>query len=87
MIYISRKEDTYWNKQRHMNLWFKKQLFLYNFIHNTGIKSYLQRRALALEGFPQPSKSQPFLPLSGVYLYYSSAETILWNKPTDYFQS
>ena len=68
-----------------MNLWFKKQLFLFNFIHNIGIKYYLQWRASALEGFPQPSKSQAFLPLSGVYLYYSSAETILQNKPTDCF--
>ena len=70
-----------------MNLWFKKQLFLCNFIHNTGIISYLQWRASALEGFPQPSKSQPFLPLSGVYIYYSSVEDILRNKPTDCFQS
>ena len=58
-----------------MNLWFKKQLFLYNFYHNTGIKSYLQRRASTLEGFSQPSKSQPFLPLSGAFLYNPIAET------------
>ena len=38
-----------------------------------------------LKLFPQPSNS--FLPLSGVYLYYSSAETTLQNKPTDCFQS
>ena len=68
-----------------MNLCLKKQLFLCNLIHNTGIKSYFQRRASALEGFPQPSNS--FFPLSGVYLYHSSAETNLRNKPTDCFQS
>ena len=67
------KEDTYWEKQRHMNLYHEKQLLLYNFIHNTGIKYYLQWRASALECFPtQPT---PFLPLSGMYLYYSNAET------------
>ena len=68
------KEDTYWEKQRHMNLYHEKQLLLYNFIQNTGIKSYLQWRASARECFPiQPTNS--FLPLSGVYLYYSSADT------------
>ena len=36
--HIARKEDTYWEKQWHMNLCYDKQLFLYNFIHNTGIK-------------------------------------------------
>ena len=56
-----------------MNLCHEKQLFLCNFIHNTGIKFYLQWRASALECFPiQPTI--PFLPLSGVYLYYSSVE-------------
>ena len=86
-MHISLKENTYWKKQRHMNLHLKKQLFLCNFIHNTGIKSYLQWRSSALEGFPQPSKSQPFIPLSGVYIYHSSGETILRNKPTYCFQS
>ena len=67
------KEDTYWEKQRHMNLCHEKQLLLCNFIHNTGIKSYLQWRALALECSPiQPT---PLLPLSGVYLYNSNVET------------
>ena len=56
-----------------MNLCHEKQLFLYNFIHNTGIKSYLQWRASALECFPiQPTL---FLPLPRVYLYNSNAET------------
>ena len=41
------KEDTYWEKQRHMNICYDKQLFLYNFIHNTGIK-------LIYNGEPQP---------------------------------
>ena len=40
---------------------------------------------------PQPLKlfqpSNSFLPISGVYLYYSSTDTILWNKPTYCFQS
>ena len=68
------KEGTYWEKQRHMNLCHEEKLFLCNFIHNTGIKSYLQWRASALECFPiQPTNS--FLPLSRVYLYYSNAKT------------
>ena len=67
------KEGTYWEKQRHMNLYHEKQLFLYDFIHNTGIKYYLQWRASALECFPiQPT---PLLPLLGVYLYNSNVET------------
>ena len=67
------KENTYWEKQRHMNLCHEKQLILWNLIHNIGIKSYLQWRASSLECFPiQPTL---FLPLSGVYLYYSNAET------------
>ena len=39
-----------------MNLYLKKQLFLCNFIHNTGIGYCLQWRASALESFPiQPN--------------------------------
>ena len=34
-----------------MNLYLEKQSFLCNFIHNTDIRSYLQWRASALEGF------------------------------------
>ena len=57
-----------------MNLCHEKQFFLCNFIQNTGIKSYLQWRASARECFPiQPTNS--LLCLSGVYLYYSSADT------------
>ena len=71
---LQRKEGTYWENKRHMNICHEKQLFLYNFIHNTGIKYYLQWRALALECFSiQPTNS--FLPLLGVYLYYSNGET------------
>ena len=49
---ISCKENTYWKKQGHKNLYLEIQSFLYNFIHNTDIRSYLQQRASALEGFP-----------------------------------
>ena len=42
-------------------------------------------------GEPQPLKvsqsTNSYLPPSGVYLYYLSAKTILWNKPKNYFQS
>ena len=49
---ISHKEITYWKKQWHKNLCFERQFFLCNFIHSTNIRSYLQWRASALEGFP-----------------------------------
>ena len=68
-----------------MNLCLKKQLFLCNLSHNIGIRSYLQWRASALEGFPNLPTS--YLPLSGVYLYYFGTETILQNHPKNYFQS
>ena len=45
-------------------------------------KNKLQWRASALESFP----TNPYLPLSGVYLYYFSTKTILQNKPKNCFQ-
>ena len=80
---ISRKEITYWKKRRHRNLCLERQSFLCKFIHNTKIRDYLQRRASALESFP----TNPYLPLSGVYLYYFGVEITLRNKPKNYFQS
>ena len=79
---ISRKEITYWKKQRHRNLCLERQSFLCKFIHNTKTRDYLQRRASALEIFP----TNPYIPLSRVYLYYFSAEITPWNKPKNYFQ-
>ena len=69
-----------------MNLYYDKQVLLYNFIHNTGIRTYLQWRASALEYFTiQPTNS--FLPLSGVYLYYSNAETTEWKIVTSHYHA
>ena len=47
---------------------------------------------LIYNGEPHPLKVFPtfqllHLPLLGVYSYYSSVETILWNKPIDFFPS
>ena len=53
--------------------------------YNTGIKYYLQWRASALECFAiQPT---PFLPLSGVYLYDSNAETIDLKTVTSHYHA
>ena len=80
---ISRKEITYWKKQRHRNIFLERQYFLYKFIHNTEFSEYLQWRSSSLESFP----TNPYLPLSGVYLHYFSTETIFWNQPKNCFQS
>ena len=80
---ISRKEITYWKKQRHRNLCLERQRFLCKFIHNMEFRDYLQRRVSALESFP----TNPYLPLSGLYLYYFSSEITPQNKPKNCFQS
>ena len=53
-MYISRKENTYWKKQWHMNLCLQKQLFLCNFIQNIGTRSYFTRESLIPWRFPNP---------------------------------
>ena len=69
-----------------MNLCHEKQILLYNFIHNTVLKSYLQWRSLALEFFPI-QLTNPFLPLSGVYLYYSNAEITEQKSVTSHYHA
>ena len=78
---ISCKENTYWKKQRHRNLFLERQSFTNLFITRKSDTIY--------NGEPQPLKvSQPtnlYLPLFGVYLYYFSVEITLWNKPKKLF--
>ena len=60
------KENTYWEKQWHMNLCHEKQLFLWNLF----IQRYqaLQKGASARDCFPIQFTNS-FLPLSGAFLY------------------